>query len=790
MFACRLCAALALALLVACASPEDKLAEHLTRANELMASKDLTRAKLEAKSALQIQPKNAAAHLLLAKIAWSEGDYRAAFPELQMAVEADPSLVEARLQLGQLYVAARDARSAAEQLEAVRTLTADSPEVHLLAGRVLFLQGDTEGAARELDAALATNPGYVDAITSKAALRASAGDAGGALGVLEEGIAKTTGSDAELLRDFRRGLLRDSGQLAAYEQELVALVREFPKNNKYRHELLDFYGQQGRRDDQLRVLREIVAAEPESQALKVRLAGVLLARDDAAAAERLLKDALDQNPKSAELQIGLGDFYRATRRSDEALAAYKRAADQWAVNTPEGLQARNRIVAQHALDGRLAEARAGIAEILAAAPDNAEALLSRATFAFLDRQYEPAIADLRMVLRREQSPEALLLLARSYVGMGDNVVAADTYRRLLEQEPANSAAGRELALLLADQGDRAGASAILRDLVGRRPGDSEAASALVQSLMAQGDFAAAEAEARRLVEGGVDRPAAQTQLARVLQARGSTAEAIASYRAVLDRNPNQSEALQGLVSALLDAKRPGEAIAVLERYPKGDLTASVLLGNVYARQGDLAAARQLFEQAIAAHPAEGRPWVALATLSPPGSPEQLQALERGWKAVPGDPTIGVFLAGNYESQGQPDKAIEVYEAVLARAPGSTLAINNLAALLLDRRSDPESLARALELAKSLAGVGDAVTLDTLGWAYYRNGDFANAVSHLERAVARDPDSAQLNYHLGKAYAAAGNAVSARQHLGRALESGSASADFAADARATLARLGN
>lgn len=789
MFGSRLCVALALALLVACASPEDKVTAHLDRANELMANKDLVRAKLEVRSALQIQPKNAAAHFLLAKIAWSEGDYRAAFPELQMAVEADPSLVDARLQLGQLYVAARDTQSAAAQLEAVQALAPDRAEVRLLAGRVLFLQGDMEGAAREIDAALAANPAYVDAITSKAALRGSAGDAAGALSVLDEGIARAKGSDAELLRDFRRGILKESGQLGAYEQELATLMREFPKNTKYRYELLDFYGEQGRRDDQLRVLREMVAAEPEKQGLKVRLAGALVARDDAAGAEKLLKDAIAKNPQSAELQIGLGDFYRATKRSGDALAAYERAADQWAVNTPEGLQARNRIVAQHAVDGRVAEARAGIAEILAAAPDNADALLSRATFAFLDRQYEPAIADLRMVLRREQSPEALLLLARSYVGMGDNVVAADTYRRLLEQEPTNSAAGRELALLLGDQGDRAGASAILRDLVGRRPGDSEAASALVQSLVAQGDFASAEAEARRLVEGSADRPAAQTQLARVLQAKGSTSEAIATYRAVLDQDPNQPEALGGLVSALLEAKRPGEAIAVLERYPKGDLTASLLLGNVYARQGDVAAARQLFEQAIAAHPADGRPWVALGSLSPAGSPEQARALERGWKAVPGDPTIGIFLAGNYQSRSQPDKAIEVYEAVLAKAPGSTLAINNLAALLLDQRSDPKSLARALELAKSLAGVGDAVTLDTLGWAYYRNGDFANAVSYLERAVAREPDSAQLNYHLGKAYAAAGNAVSARQHLGRALDGGSA-ADFAADARATLAQLGN
>ncbi len=138
------------------------------------------------------------------------------------------------------------------------------------------------------------------------------------------------------------------------------------------------------------------------------------------------------------LQIALGDFYRYAGRSPEAMAAYREAAQKWAETTPEGLQARNRIVAQHTVDGNITQARAEIDAVLKAAPDNADALLSRATFAFLERKYDDAIADLRTVLRRQKSAEALLLLARSYVGIGDTVVAKDTYRRLIDDYPDNA----------------------------------------------------------------------------------------------------------------------------------------------------------------------------------------------------------------------------------------------------------------------------------------------------------------------------------------------------------------
>ncbi len=780
--------ALPLALLGACSSTEDKVAGHLEKARAYLADQDYTKAALEAKNVVQIQPNNAEAHFILAKAAWREGKFEAAFPELHMAVESDPTLVEARLRLGDLYYLTGNIKEAAAQAEATRRLAPGRADVHLLSGKVLFLQGDLEGSAAEVDAALAANPVFVDAITAKAGLLGQQRDTAGALAVLDSGLANTLGADRDVLSDFRLGFLLNLGEDVAYEKGLLALIKEFPQRTKYSYQLVQFYAARGRQEDEERTLRELLTTDPTNHVVPVRLASMLASRNDQAGAEQLLKDSIAKFPTSAELQISLGDYYRYRKRSPEAMAAYRQAASQWAETTPEGLKARGRIVAQHTLDGETEQARAVIEKILAVEPDNGDALLSRATFEFFNRQFDAAIADLRIVLRRQDSPEAVFLLARSYVGAGDLTVAKDTYRRLLDAQPGNTEAAKDLALLYSKEGDAAAVTKILRNVVAIRPDDAEASAGLVQSLLAQRQVNEAETEARRLLKGKAGTAVAEQQLSEVLQAKGSTTEALARYRALLERDPNQVGALKGLVAVLLETGRAPEALDYLEGYPKDNLAASLLLGAVYARQGDVVAARQAYERAIASAPADVSAYLALAALSPTDSPQQLTDLERGWKANPGHEVIGVFLGGILERQGKVEDAIRVYESTHKTNPGNLIVVNNLASLLLEN-DDKASLVRALQLAKVLDKTSEAVMLDTLGWAYFRTGDLPNAARTLERAVAADSTNPLLQYHLGKAYAAAGNPLNARQHLAKALEQGGGKAAFVADARGTLDQLG-
>ena len=56
---------------------------------------------------------------------------------------------------------------------------------------------------------------------------------------------------------------------------------------------------------------------------------------------------------------------------------------------------------------------------------------------------------------------------------------------------------------------------------------------------------------------------------------------------------------------------------------------------------------------------------------------------------------------------------------------------------------------------------DGYIVDSLGWAYYRLGNFEEAVKHLERAVELKPEDPTINDHLGDAYWRVGRVLEAR-----------------------------
>jgi Flp pilus assembly protein TadD len=98
------------------------------------------------------------------------------------------------------------------------------------------------------------------------------------------------------------------------------------------------------------------------------------------------------------------------------------------------------------------------------------------------------------------------------------------------------------------------------------------------------------------------------------------------------------------------------------------------------------------------------------------------------------------------------------------------------------------MVRALELAKTLQAAENPAVLDTLGWAHYRNGQYAEAVSVLERVVAKAAQFPIFHYHLGMAYVATGNTVGAKQELKRAVAEAQSDYPGLEEARTTLKKL--
>ncbi len=783
---------LAAALLIAaCGSPEERAEGHLAKAEQFLAQGDVVKAKLEAQNAAQIQPKNPKARLLLAKIAEQEGEYRNAIGHLLVAVDADPSFVEARIKLGGYYFLGRAVDEARAQADAVLALAPDDAEAHLLDARVKYLEQDLAGATAAVEHALELDPRLVDALMFKAGLLAEQEQFDEAFALVESGIASVDAKAAEPLRLFRLALLRRAGRNDEFEQDLLALARDFPGKTAYQYGLAQFYAGEDRLDDAERVIRELIAAQPEEAEPKLALVRLLAARRGQEKAVTALQKFVEDDPQNLQLRLALGSLYETYGRSDEAFATYAELA-KLAAREKEGLRARNRMVALKLREQDVEGARALNDAILEEVPDEPQALLVRAAFHYSEGELDDAIADLRVVLRKDESSErALLLLARAYLRNGDAVLAQESYRRLLAVHPGHDMASRELAALLATQGDPGAAEEVLRARLDVDPKDTQAKAALVQTLLAQQALEAAELEARSLVDVNADNALAQFQLGRVLQAKGSVEEAVAAYKLTLEENPNAVAALQGLVSILVQNGRTGEAMNYVQSYLQqnpGQPVARLLLGGLYQRMGDRDRAREVYESLIADQPQAPQPYIARASLEEAGSDAQRAIYRRAYEANPQDPRLGLLLTTSLEQAGRYEEAMAIYAELIEANPENLIAVNNLAALLLDHRDDAESHRRALELARKLEGQEQAPLLDTVGWAYYRNGDYQRAVRYLERAVAGAPEMAILHYHLGMAYARNNNPVGARQALNKALEL--AAEDFPGidEARAALAEL--
>ena len=136
-----------------------------------------------------------------------------------------------------------------------------------------------------------------------------------------------------------------------------------------------------------------------------------------------------------------------------------------------------------------------------------------------------------------------------------------------------------------------------------------------------------------------------------------------------------------------------------------------------------------------------------------------------------------------ERSGQWAAAEKDLVAALAQQPNEPDLLNYLGYAWIDRG---QRLAEAMDMVKRAVAANprSGAMVDSLGWAYYRIGDFRNAVEKLEEAVLLSPADPEINNHLGDAYWRVGRQIEARFQWNRAL-SLDPPAEIKADAEAKL-----
>ena len=150
---------------------------------------------------------------------------------------------------------------------------------------------------------------------------------------------------------------------------------------------------------------------------------------------------------------------------------------------------------------------------------------------------------------------------------------------------------------------------------------------------------------------------------------------------------------------------------VLESQPNSD-SALALLGAVLFERGDLQAAVDALQRALAANPACARAAATLgALLFQAKQPAAVAYLLQAVKLDPRSAASFVHLGQHYAECGQDDRSIRCYRKAVSLNPDLEAAGDPLCALLA--RSDPAALQECVASACVAAGAGRAA------WAWMR-----------------------------------------------------------------------
>lgn len=373
---------------------------------------------------------------------------------------------------------------------------------------------------------------------------------------------------------------------------------------------------------------------------------------------------------------------------------------------------------------------------------------------------QPLVADdpLNVELQRQQG--------YFWLRAGKSEQARARFRTLLDADPKDVRSQYYLAEALNDLEQYDAADAIYRNLLEKTPDDADLLASFGLSQIGQRKYDEAAKTFRALL-AAKEVPdnlivLAKTQLALIALQQGRNGEAAATAREVVvfHDKPN-AQAINVAVDALKRDKKYGDAIALLK--PIADSYASdpyvnsryiqLLLESGAKQQAHEAAATQVKfgpRNTIAAAEA----FVQAKEFAP-----AIVLLNDALKARPDENDVRFELGTVYERGGDRPSAERTFLQLLEKNPQNGPTLNYLGYMWAESGTNLDRAAEMLTRAVAL-DPGNGAYVDSLGWAYFRQGKLDLAEKLLTDATRLLPRDPTVQQHLGDVLAKRGQYVRA------------------------------
>ena len=261
--------------------------------------------------------------------------------------------------------------------------------------------------------------------------------------------------------------------------------------------------------------------------------------------------------------------------------------------------------------------------------------------------------------------------------------------------------------------------------------------------------------------------------------RGGEDLALIYLQLALYLDPSHAMALLSLADLYESLKKPDLAIKVYERVPASSplsRNAEIQLAGDLDQLDRSDEAKKRLDHVIAEHPKDTEAILALGNIQR-GRKEFAECAATYGKAIdtiakPDKSNWVVFYFRGicYERSHQWPGAEADMKKALELFPEQPLVLNYLGYSWVDQGvhldDGMDMIRRAVEQRPD-----DGYIVDSLGWAYFRTGNYDEAVKNLERAVELKPDDPTINDHLGDAYWRVGRTLEAHYQWSQAKDLG-------------------
>ncbi|HVZ61018.1 MAG TPA: tetratricopeptide repeat protein [Terriglobales bacterium] len=561
-------------------------------------------------------------------------------------------------------------------------------------------------------------------------------------------------------------------------EEYRKAIEADPKSEFLNSGLAELYAKTGRISDAVLEAEDILKRDPNNLDAHKLLGRIYLrSLGDLQAGTQsrdLLRRAVEQyeaisalEPNNPENHLLLGRLYRIGNELLKAEKSFKRALDL----QPDSEEAAITLAYLYIEEGDASRAT----QLLLAVPEDERSGKTYAALGYTYEQqklYKKAVEAYKLAVAQDKDNlEAMRGLAQSLLNDNQPDAALDQYRAIVEADSHDAQSYMRIAEIQRRQGRFDEALASLKTAETEVPDSLEVPYNIAVIYQGQGKYDQAAQALQQLLQKSEKQNNSYTEgernnravflerLGTVYREAGKTQLSVDTFRRMIPLGEDGiSRAYQQIIDTYRDAKQYTQATAAAQeatqKLPK-DRGMKLVLASQMTDSGQVEKGLELAKAQLTNTPEDRDVYISLAQIYSRLKrwPESEAAIAKaeGMSQKQEEKDYVAFVAGSiFERQKKFDQAEDMFRRVLVNDSDNATALNYLGYMLADRGVRLEEALGYIKKALQLDPQNGAY-LDSLGWAYYKLGNYVLAEENLRKASERIGNDPAVLDHLGDLY---------------------------------------